>query len=214
MQRFIKTIKRARFYLFFVFCTSFCHTDLIDLEKFIPGIKLDIKYATIDNFTHQIVYPMAKAYLVKHAAEALKKAQEDFTAMRDAAGNLLGYELVIKDAYRPLSVQKKFWELVPDERYVANPAKGSRHNRGCAVDVTLMQCGKEVEMPTDFDDFTDKAHRNYMGCSQKAQRNRELLERIMCKYGFIGLPTEWWHFDYIDSQKYAILDIDFEKLAC
>ncbi len=180
-------------------------TMLVDLEK-IPHIILDIKYATKDNFTHEVVYPAAKAYLVKEAAEAMRKVQEEL--------NQEGLGLKIYDGYRPLSVQEKFWQLVPDERYVADPKKGSRHNRGCAVDCTLicLKDRKELEMPTPFDDFTEKAHRDYMDIDETVKNNREKLEIIMKKHGFTGLPTEWWHFDYEGWEKYPLLNKNFDEL--
>jgi D-alanyl-D-alanine dipeptidase len=121
--------------------------------------------------------------------------------------------LKVFDCYRPLSVQKKFWELVPDERYVANPKKGSRHNRGAAVDVTLIDSsGHEVEMPSQYDDFSEKAHRNYNLASKRALTNRVLLEKAMEREGFVGFETEWWHFDYKDWQSYSIEDIPFSEI--
>lgn len=102
------------------------------------------------------------------------------------------------------------WQVKPDSRYVANPTNGSRHNRGAAVDLTLVdRNGKELEMPTGFDDFTVKAHRNYTGASAQAKKNRKVLEDAMKKYGFIPLPTEWWHFDAPGWDKFVILDVSF-----
>jgi D-alanyl-D-alanine dipeptidase len=124
-----------------------------------------------------------------------------------------GLRLKVFDCYRPLSVQRKLWELVPDERYVADPKKGSRHNRGAAVDLTLVTAdGGEVAMPTAYDEFTEKAHRDYQALPASALRNRALLERVMVKHGFVGLPTEWWHFDDADWEKYPVLDVDFREL--
>jgi D-alanyl-D-alanine dipeptidase len=122
----------------------------------------------------------------------------------------LGLGLKIYDGYRPLSVQKKMWAVMPDDRFVANPAKGSRHNRGAAVDVTLVRAdGSELPMPTLFDDFTEKAFRTAItGISTEALRNSATLQRVMEKHGFKGLATEWWHFDEVGWERYEILDID------
>ncbi|MDB6024801.1 MAG: peptidase vanX D-ala-D-ala dipeptidase [Verrucomicrobiales bacterium] len=192
---------------FFVFVISAIAKpdDLVNVEKEIPGIVLDIRYATTNNFTKQAVYPMAKCYLRSSSAEKLKAVQKDLKAK--------GLGLKIYDGYRPLSVQKKFWALVPDDRYVANPAKGSRHNRGAAVDLTIIKKdGTELQMPTPYDDFTEKAHRDYKDLPAVAIKNRQLLEDVMTKHGFVGITTEWWHFDDVDWKNYDIMDIDFEKL--
>ena len=180
------------------------HT-LVDIQKVIPTIKLNIRYATTNNFTGKKIYPVAKCFLQEPAALALKKAQEE----------LLEKDLSLKvfDGYRPLSVQKIFWELLPDERYVANPKKGSRHNRGCAVDVTLVKLdGTAVMMPTEFDDFTERAHSDFMNLPAEAIANRKLLRDVMEKHGFTVMPTEWWHFDFKGWEEYPILDIPIEKL--
>ncbi len=180
---------------------------LVKLIKIDPTIKLDIRYATANNFTGVPVYTVAECYLEEGAAQALQAAQKEFLD--------LGLSLKVFDGYRPLSVQKIFWNLVPDERYVANPAKGSRHNRGCAVDVTLVdtKTGKELEMGSEFDDFTEKAHRTSMNFPAHILTNRKLLEHIMHKHGFIGWVNEWWHFDFNGWQDYPIRDISFEELS-
>ncbi|MFN7138492.1 MAG: D-alanyl-D-alanine dipeptidase [Limisphaerales bacterium] len=197
------------FQMVFVCLAAFAQekpTDLVDVEKFIPGIVLDIRYATTNNFTGKQVYPVAKCYLRRATAEKLKKVQEELKKQN------LG--LKVYDGYRPLSVQKKFWELVPDERYVANPAKGSKHNRGGAVDLTLVDSkGKELPMPTPYDDFTEKAHQNYSKLPANIIRNRALLRTVMEKHGFKNIRTEWWHFDDTDWQQYDLMDISFDELA-
>jgi D-alanyl-D-alanine dipeptidase len=121
--------------------------------------------------------------------------------------------LKIFDGYRPLSVQRKMWAVFPQPGYVADPKNGSRHNRGAAVDVTLVRLtdGTELRMPTPYDDFTERAHRDYMQLEEEAIRNRQLLEQIMTRHGFVGLPTEWWHFDFSDWQKYPLLDVDIPE---
>jgi D-alanyl-D-alanine dipeptidase len=175
--------------------------DLVDITTINPNIRLDIRYATTNNFTHQKVYPSACCYVRKAVAERLDRVQKELES--------LGYGLLIWDGYRPLSVQRIFWNLVPDERYVMPPEKGSRHNRGAAVDVTLVKLdGTPIQMPTDFDDFSEKAHCNYMDLPQEVINNRQLLTSVMYKYGFTGVDCEWWHFDDTQWQKYPIEDIN------
>lgn len=175
---------------------------LIDIRKVNPKIALDIRYATTNNFLKRKLYPTARCVLRGAAVRRLSQVQQDLEKK--------GLGLKVFDCYRPLSVQKLMWKVKPDSRYVANPAKGSRHNRGAAVDLTLVdRNGKELEMPTGFDDFTVKAHRNYTGASAQAKKNRKVLEDAMKKYGFIPLPTEWWHFDAPSWDKFVILDVSF-----
>jgi D-alanyl-D-alanine dipeptidase len=183
------------------------HIDLVNLKEIIPTIELDIRYATTDNFTCQQIYTSALAYVRTEMACALKKVQEELATQ--------GFGLKVWDAYRPHSVQFNLWEIVPDVRYVADPHKGSRHNRGAAVDVTLIRLDTkvELEMPTEFDNFTEKSWRTCNDISDEAKKNRQLLEDIMTKHGFIGLETEWWHFDYKEWQKYNTLDVLFEELS-
>ncbi len=179
--------------------------DLVNVEKEIPGIVLDIRYATTNNFTGQQVYPVAKCYLRRTTAQKLAAVQKDLRKQNLA--------LKIYDGYRPLAVQKKFWEIMPDDRYVANPAKGSRHNRGAAVDLTLIDAhGRELAMPTSYDDFTEQAHRNFMQLPEEQIRNRALLESVMQRHGFEGISTEWWHFDDVDWKNFPITDLDFDRL--
>lgn len=163
---------------------------LVDIQSFIPQIQVDLKYATPDNFTGQVVYDFNECLVLKEVAMNLCQVQEELEAQ--------GLGLKIWDGYRPVAAQWKFWELVPDERYVSDPRKGGRHTRGTAVDITLItKDGKELLMPSAFDDFSEKAHRNYMDTSDEAIRNRELLQLVMEKHGFIGFPCEWWHFDLV-----------------
>lgn len=178
---------------------------IIDAKKLDFSLVLDIRYATKNNFTHTQVYPEARCCLRKPVAEALSRVQSSL--------KIRGLRLKIFDCYRPFSVQKKFWELVPDERYVADPKKGSRHNRGAAVDVTLIDSsGNEVEMPSQYDDFSEKAHRNYKLASKSAIANRTLLEKAMEREGFVGFETEWWHFDHKSWQGYAVEDLPFSAI--
>ncbi|MFH1254060.1 MAG: D-alanyl-D-alanine dipeptidase [bacterium] len=186
---------------------NFLHANLIEIKKINPTIKLDIRYATANNFTGKVIYPSAQCFLEKEAALALDAVQKELNAK--------GYGLKIFDGYRPLSVQKIFWEIYPDEKYVANPAKGSKHNRGTAVDLTLIdiKSGKELKMPSEFDEFSSRANRNYPKMDNAtAKHNCKLLESIMEKHGFIGLTSEWWHFDYKNWKKYPIQDISFTEL--
>lgn len=174
-------------------------SELVDIQTFIPGIQVDLKYATADNFTGQVVYQFNCCLLHKDAALKLRDVQAEL--------EVIGLSLKIWDGFRPMAAQWKFWEIIPDERYVSDPRKGGRHTRGTAVDVTLVaKDGSELPMPSDFDDFSEKAHRNYMEVSQEAIQNRELLETVMLKHGFIGLPTEWWHFDLLNWKNYPSLD--------
>jgi D-alanyl-D-alanine dipeptidase len=183
----------------------FAGPGLADVTSVNPRIRLDIRYATSNNFTGHKVYDEARCFLQAEVARKLSQVQADLE--RQALG------LKVYDCYRPLSVQKKFWALVPDERYVANPATGSRHNRGAAVDLTLVDAkGRELSMPTPYDDFTEKAHRNYRDLPPEAIRNRETLEKAMVRRGFLPLPTEWWHFDAAGWESYPVLDVDFSRL--
>lgn len=178
--------------------------DLVDITAVNPRIRIDLRYATADNFVGRPMYRSSKCFLRREVAERLSKVQDELEK--------LGLGLKVWDGYRPLSVQKEFWKLVPDERYVASPVKGSRHNRGAAVDVTLVdRDGKELEMPTKYDDFTEAAGA-YAPCSEKAAENRKLLQRVMKAHGFEVFPTEWWHFDAAGWQKYDVLDLSFEEI--
>ena len=185
--------------------TQTARNSLVNIRTVIPTIQLDIRYATTNNFTGKQVYPCAECFLHVEAAQALKKVQEEL--------QLQGLSLKIFDGYRPLSVQKIFWNLVPDPRYVADPKKGSRHNRGCAVDVTLTKIdGTALIMPTEFDDFTECAHAHYPKVSPEVAHNRALLQTVMTRHGFEIMETEWWHFDFKDWRNYPILDISFDQL--
>ncbi len=182
---------------------------LVNIAAASPSILLDIRYATKNNFLHFPVYPRAACYLQKEVAIALCEVQEEFSQIN------LG--LKIFDGYRPLSVQQLMWDTIQDERYVSNPAKGGgRHTRGTAVDLTLVDAdGNELEMPTGFDDFTERAHSDYMALGEMAIKNRALLREVMERHGFHQLPTEWWHFDFDgwrDEAKYPPLDVNFDTL--
>ena len=183
-----------------------CRTgDLVELKHTVPTLALDIRYATTNNFTGQQLYPQARCFLRREPAKKLRRVQAELAQA--------GLGLKIFDGYRPLSVQHKMWEVFPKPGYVADPKKGSRHNRGAAVDVTLVRLddGSELLMPTPYDDFSARAHRDFMQLPEEVIRNRQLLEQVMTRHGFVGLPTEWWHFDYGDWQKYPLLDVDIPR---
>ena len=181
-------------------------TTLVDIQSINPNIVLDIRYATTNNFLEQELYPVAKCALRKEVAEQLSKVQIDLEK--------IGFGLKVFDCYRPLSVTKKMWEVLPDSRYVANPARGSRHNRGAAVDVSLvdLKTGMELDMPTDFDDFSEKAWRDYDGNEPEVKKNSDLLASMMKKHGFEPLITEWWHFDFEGWEKFSILDVSLDEV--
>lgn len=187
----------------------FREPDLVDLATLAPAVRLDIRYATADNFLGEPVYRDARAFLQRPAAEALARA-----AARLAGA---GYGVVVFDGYRPWRVTKLFWDRTPpaERVFVADPAKGSRHNRGCAVDLSLfdLATGRQVEMPSGYDDFTERAHPDYAGGTPEARHRRDLLRAAMEAEGFSVYENEWWHFDYRDWRLYPILDLPFERIA-
>lgn len=180
--------------------------ELIDIEKFVPDIKLDIRYATTNNFTGERIYTLAKAYARRPVAESLKRIQADLKP--------LGLGLKIFDAYRPYKATVKFYEVYRDTTYVASPYRGSRHNRGCAIDLTLidLKTGEELKMPTGYDSFSKAAWPSTPVSDPEIRKNRTTLINAMQKHGFRVNSSEWWHFDFIGWKKYEVLDIDFEEL--
>ena len=181
--------------------------QLVDLQKFIPGIVLDIKYATVDNFTQAKVYNLAKAYARKPVAEALLKVQEKLRP--------LGVGLKIFDAYRPWSATVKFFELMNgDTTYVASPYKGSRHNRGCALDLTIinLKTGKELTMPSPYDAMVKASWPSTPVADPSIRKNRNILIDVMETNGFKVYQTEWWHYDFDGWDKFEVMNIDFEEL--
>jgi zinc D-Ala-D-Ala dipeptidase len=180
---------------------------LIELIKLDPTIKLDIRYATDDNFVGRKVYPEARAFLQKPAAKAVVRVHRKLKKQ--------GFGLVIFDGYRPWAITKLFWEVTPEDKrkFVANPEKGSKHNRGCAVDLSIfdLKTGKLLPMPSGYDEFTERASPNYAGGTEEETRNRELLRKLMEDEGFTVNPNEWWHFDYKNWEDYAIYDISFAE---
>jgi zinc D-Ala-D-Ala dipeptidase len=179
---------------------------MIDLEHYIQGIQLDIRYATENNFTGKVIYTAPRAYLRQPVAGALKQVQDSLQYHN------LG--LIVYDAYRPYAATLLFYEVYPDTDFVADPKYGSRHNRGCAVDVSLadLDTGREIPMPTVFDDFSECAHPEYTALPDTVIKNRLFLSGIMAHFGFKQFPTEWWHFDYQGWEAYDIMDLTFEDL--
>jgi D-alanyl-D-alanine dipeptidase len=227
-----------RFLVLFIFLTAFAHTciaqqttdttlfvtskyklykrqvqddntkKMVELKTVMPNLKYDLRYATTNNFMHRMMYPenTTVTFLRLPAAVALQKVEQEL--------NSKGLGLKIFDAYRPYSVTVKFWELIKDERYVANPAKGSGHNRGIAVDLTIinLKTGQELNMGTGFDNFTDTAHQTFTNLPETILQNRNLLRTTMEKYGFKMFDTEWWHYFLAYRDRFEVLDIDFKKL--
>jgi D-alanyl-D-alanine dipeptidase len=187
---------------------EFLKTDLVELTRIDPDLKLDIRYATANNFLGTPVYTQARAFLQRPAAEAVLRADREVHA--------LGYGLIIHDGYRPWYVTKIFWDATPDPQkiFVADPKAGSRHNRGCAVDLSLfdLKTGEEVTMPSGYDEMTDRAYANYPGGTAQERNRRAILRAAMVKQGFEINPTEWWHFDYKDWRRYPIGNLRFEDL--
>ena len=181
---------------------------MVELKSVIPTIIYDLRYATTNNFMHRLMYPANTnfTFLRLPAAMALQKVQQEL--------NKNGWELKIFDAYRPFSVTVKFWQLVHDERYVANPSKGSGHNRGTTVDLTIvnLKTGRELNMGTGFDNFSDTAWHSFTQLPEEVLQNRILLKSMMEKYGFKAYNEEWWHYSLNDAARFELLDIEFKKL--
>ncbi|MCS6873509.1 MAG: M15 family metallopeptidase [Pyrinomonadaceae bacterium] len=183
--------------------------ELIEITKLDETIKLDIRYATSNNFVGRPVYTEARAFLQRPVAKALVRVHKKLKN--------IGLGLVIFDAYRPWSVTKLFWEITPPEKriFVADPSVGSKHNRGCAVDLGLydLKTGKLLPMPSEYDEFTERASPTYSGATEEERKNRDLLIKMMQEEGFTVNPYEWWHFDHKDCQKYAVYDIPFSEIG-
>ncbi len=182
------------------------NNKMVAFSTIIPNCKTEFVYATTKNFTLTALYKKPIAYLRKDAAVALIK-------VADALGKR-GLGIKIFDAYRPYSVTKKMWQIVPDDNYAANPAYGSGHNRGIAVDLTLynLSTDKDLQMPTLFDDFSEKAHHNYMQLDSIIIANRNLLKNTMEQFGFKALATEWWHYSFVSKIQYDLVDLSFKQL--
>lgn len=180
---------------------------MIDIKKVIPSVIIDLRYATANNFMHRRLYPLLPApYLRLAAVNALQKVV--------IALNNKNLTIKIFDAYRPYDVTKEIWETVKDRRYAADPSIGSGHNRGIAVDLTIvnLRTKKELNMGTGFDNFSDTAHQNFTGLPAAVLQNRHFLKTIMEKYGFVSLDTEWWHFSLPGANNYELLNIPFDAL--
>ncbi len=187
---------------------DFRKPDLVELTKLDHTIKLDIRYASSNNFMSTPFYSQARAFLQRPAAEAVVRANAKLKS--------LGYGIIIHDGYRPWYVTKMFWDGTPADKheFVADPAKGSMHNRGCAVDLSLydLKTGREVEMPSGYDEMSERSYPDYKGGTREETERRDLLRKVMEEEGFTVYKSEWWHFDYKDWAKYPILNVPFEKL--
>lgn len=177
---------------------------LVELIKLDDSFVIDIKYATEDNFAKKKIYSMPLCLIHKNTAQKLIAANNEFKT--------LGYRIKVFDAYRPYSAQQVLWDSTEDKSYLADPKKGSKHNRGAAVDITLVdENGQELPMPSGYDEFSERAHLKYDKCDEELIKNRELLGKIMVKHGFKRISTEWWHFDDVDASNYPLLDVSFEQ---
>jgi len=184
----------------------FCDFDddfFVDVKSLDTSIIKDIRYATANNFTEQIIYDCPKCWMRYGAAKDFVKAEQEFLS--------LGFRIKVFDCYRPHSAQYKLWEILPNKNYVANPQRGSIHNRGAAVDMTLVDSlGNELDMGTEFDYFGLKAYSVFYGLSDTILKNRQLMWSVMHKYGFKEIKTEWWHLSHYSCMRYPISDISFK----
>ena len=187
---------------------DFLPSDLVEIVALDPSVKLDIRYASSNNFMGRPFYQQARAFLQRPAAAALVRAHKRLE--KD------GYGILVHDGYRPWSVTKAFWDATPANKkdFVADPAKGSRHNRGCAADITLYdrRTGAAVEMTSDYDEMTERAYPDYTGGTAAQRKLRDLLRAAMEAEGYMVFEYEWWHFDYMDWRRYRIGNLSFEAL--
>ena len=187
---------------------EFRQPDFVEPTKLDPTIRLEIRYATTNNFLGTVFYSQPRAFMQRPAAEAVARANRRLKAS--------GYGLLIHDAYRPWYITKVFWDATPDDKkvFVADPSKGSRHNRGCAVDLTLYdwRTKRPVEMVSTYDETTARAYPDYPGGTSLQRWHRKLLRDVMESEGFTVYAAEWWHFDYQDWQKYGIGNLTFEQI--
>jgi len=219
LNSFVKNIYPGLFTILFIAAVScslkpphekgtFRNSDLVELIKLDSTFKLDIRYATANNFVGRPVYKEARAFLQRPAAKALVKV--------NASLKPLGYKLLIFDGYRPWRVSKLFWDITPKDKkkFVANPKHGSRHNRGCAVDLSLynIATAKQVQMTGAYDEMSKRSYPNYTGGTAQQRKMRDLLKSKMEAQGFKVYEYEWWHFDYKDWHKYRIEDIPFKDI--
>lgn len=174
--------------------------DLVDATTVVPDLVLDLRYATENNFLHVQLYPVARCLLRQDAAQQLKVAADLLRKQ--------GFRIKAWDCYRPHSIQVKMWEAFPRKGYVAPPQPGSVHNRGGALDVSLTDLsGKDVEVPTDFDDFTTRANLHSQAHTPLAMKHRQVLRDAFEAAGFTGIRSEWWHFEAKDARSHAVLDV-------
>ena len=179
---------------------------LVDVRRYVPDAVLDVRYATADNFLKRPVYPFAAVFIRQSVAKRLRSAAKGLRSR--------GLRLKFYDGYRPLSVQKEMWALFPDPRFVADPKRGSMHNRGGAVDLSLVGAdGKELEMPSAYDDFTPKAFHDRTDAAPAAAANAKLLRAAMEGAGLKALPTEWWHYQDLHAKDYPVLDVPLQSLV-
>jgi D-alanyl-D-alanine dipeptidase len=182
--------------------------DLVEVTALDPTVKLDVRYATADNFMRRVLYSQARVFLQRPAAEAVVRAHR---RLREH-----GYGLLLFDGYRPWRVTKMMWDATPPAQrdFVANPAQGSKHNRGCAIDLSLfaLDDGREAEMPSAYDEFSPRAAPAYPGGTAAQRARRDLLRRAMEAEGFMVEPNEWWHFNCQDWRSWPIVDVPFEEL--
>ncbi len=205
-QRFLSLFVTVVLSCFFAFCSSHRDYELVDISDVEPSIAVDMRYATADNFVGKALYRESRCVLRRMTAERLGRVQRRLRRQ--------GFGLKIWDAYRPLAVQKEMWALVPNSRYVANPQRGSRHNRGAAVDVTLVDAnGRELSMPTAFDNFSEKAAANFANLPDSILVHRRILQEAMTAEGFGILDSEWWHFDDPNWQRCKLLDVPVEMIG-
>lgn len=177
-----------------------------DLRGVDPSIVLEIRYATADNFMKRVLYPAPRAFLRTPAAAGLRDVQRELQSA--------GLGLKVYDAYRPYRITEEMWEPFKNPDYVADPAKGSRHNRGAAVDLTLvyLDSGAELPMPTPYDDFTSRAAHAFMDLDPALIDNRAKLREVMQRHGFVPLPSEWWHYDFAGWERFELMDLTFDEL--
>jgi D-alanyl-D-alanine dipeptidase len=202
----VKVIRKSRAYWQSVTADSL--QRMVELKSIIPDIEYDLRYGTPDNFTGKKLYKSSQyTFLRQPAARGLSRVNAELEKK--------GLGLKIFDAYRPYHATKLMWKIVHDERYVANPSKGSGHNRGLAVDLTLidLETGNELDMGTGFDNFTDSAHHTFQKLPHTILENRKLLRKTMEASGFKALDTEWWHYSWPNDRNYEVMDIDFKKLV-
>ena len=186
-----------KYFLFILFMPAMA--QLVEVKEVIPNIELEIKYATSDNFTGQKVYDSDRCYLLDLVVSELVKVQQDLKKMN------LG--LKIFDGFRPFYVQEKFWAIPSARPFLADPRRGGKHTRGTAVDLTLidLETKKELDMPSGFDEFTERAASDYQGATELQKKNRGILQAVMERHNFQRIKSEWWHFDYKDWQQYPVI---------